>query len=58
MPLAELDNLVRIGTLKVEPGTQSEFDGLMRSGSVRLRDAQIETNHVRIAHCCFLPHGE
>jgi hypothetical protein len=44
MPLPELDNLVRIGKLKAEPGTQSEFDGLMRSGSVRLRDAQNETN--------------
>jgi hypothetical protein len=39
MPLPELDNLVRIGRLKAEPGTQSEFDGLMRSGKVRLCDA-------------------
>ncbi len=40
MPLPELDNLARIGKLKAEPGTQSEFDGLVRSGNVRLRDAQ------------------
>ena len=43
MPLPELDNLVRIGQLKAEPGAQSEFDGLMRSGSVRLRDAENTT---------------
>lgn len=44
MPLPELDNLVRISTLKAEPGTQTEFDGVIRSGSVRLRDAQNATN--------------
>ena len=46
MPMPELDNLVRIGRLKAEPGTQSEFDGLMRSGNVRLRDAANPTNSV------------
>jgi hypothetical protein len=40
MSLPELDNLVRIGKLKAEQGTQSEVDGLMRSGGVRLHDAQ------------------
>ena len=35
----ELDNLVRIGQLKAEPGVQLEIDGLIRSGTVRLRDA-------------------
>lgn len=40
MPSPELDNLVRIGQLKAEPYAQSEFDGLVRSGSVRLKDAQ------------------
>jgi hypothetical protein len=40
MALPELDNLVRVGALKAEAGTQSEFDGLVRSGSVRLKDAQ------------------
>lgn len=31
-----LDNLVNIGKLKREPGDQSEFDGLVRSGRTRL----------------------
>lgn len=35
-----LDNLVRIGQLKAEPPAQAEFDGLVRSGRVRLKDAQ------------------
>jgi hypothetical protein len=34
-----LDNLVRIGQLKAEPPAQAEFDGLVRSGRVRLADA-------------------
>lgn len=46
MSLPELDNLVRIGKLKAEAGTQIEFDGLMRSGTVRLRDAANTTNSV------------
>ncbi|MGP1665190.1 MAG: hypothetical protein ACTS5I_04620 [Rhodanobacter sp.] len=39
MSLSPLDNLVRIGRLKAEPAAQTEFDGLLRSGKVRLRDA-------------------
>ena len=39
MPSSPLDNLVRIGHLKVEPPAQAEFDGLVRSGQVRLADA-------------------
>lgn len=35
-----LDNLARIGQLKAEPPAQAEFDGLLRSGRVRLADAQ------------------
>lgn len=35
-----LDNLVRIGQLKFEAPAQSEFDGLVRSGLVRLNDAR------------------
>ena len=42
MPLPELDNLVRIGKLKAEPPATSELAGLLRSGSVRLADAQRE----------------
>jgi hypothetical protein len=37
-----LDNLVAIGQLKKEAGDQREFDGLIRSGRTRLKDAQIE----------------
>ena len=44
MGSAELDNLVKIGSLKKEPGAQSEFDGLMNSGRKRLDDAQKESN--------------
>ncbi|MES2206761.1 MAG: hypothetical protein V4525_08200 [Pseudomonadota bacterium] len=40
MPLPELDNLVRINQLKAEPGTQSEFNNLLHSGTVRLNDAK------------------
>ena len=40
MPSPELDNLVRVGSLKAEPGTQVEFDGLLRSGRARLVDAR------------------
>lgn len=36
---AQLDNLVKIGQLKIEPPSQVEVDGLIRSGSVRLIDA-------------------
>lgn len=40
MPRSELGNLVRVRQLKAEPGTQVEFDGLLRSGAARLKDAQ------------------
>ena len=40
MTSSPLDNLVRIGKLKAEPPAQAEFDGLVRSGLVRLRDAE------------------
>lgn len=40
MPSSPLDNLVRIGQLKTEPPAQAEFDGLVRSGQVRLTDAK------------------
>jgi hypothetical protein len=39
MALKELDNLVRSGLLKTEPGDQNEFDGLVDSGRKRLLDA-------------------
>lgn len=41
MPISnELENLVRIGQLKVEPPSRREFEGLRRSGDIRLADAQ------------------
>lgn len=40
MAIAQLDNLVKIGKLKVEPSEDVELDGLIRSGSVRLADAE------------------
>ena len=43
MGLHQLDNLVRIRQLKAEPPSQTELDGLMRSGKARLKDAQVQT---------------
>ncbi len=40
MTSVALDNLVNIGKLKLEPGDQIEFDGLVRSGRTRLADAR------------------
>lgn len=39
----QLDNLVKIGQLKAEPGSQSEFDGLLHSAKARLTDARNKT---------------
>ena len=39
----ELDNLVKIGQLKAEPGTLAEFDGLVDSARKRLADARNES---------------
>ena len=36
----KLDNLVKIGQLKAEPFSQSEFDGLLQSGKAKMNDAQ------------------
>ena len=41
MSSKELDNLVRVGLLKKEPGDQGEFNGLVKSGRTRLNDARI-----------------
>jgi hypothetical protein len=37
----ELDNLVKIGQIKIEPFAQSEFDTYVRSGKERLQDAAV-----------------
>jgi len=42
MPSPQLDNLVTIGKLKAEPPVQSEVDGLIHSGAVRITDAENE----------------
>lgn len=39
MTSPELENLVRIGKLKREPRSSSEFEGLVMSGATRLADA-------------------
>lgn len=39
MPSSPLENLLRIGQLKIEAPAQAEFDGLVRSGRIRLKDA-------------------
>jgi hypothetical protein len=41
MSSKELDNLVRVGLLKKEPGDQGEFNGLVKSGRTRLNDARL-----------------
>jgi hypothetical protein len=43
MSKPELDNLVRIHKLKLEPGRRAEFEGMMRSAGTRLSDAQNES---------------
>jgi hypothetical protein len=43
MSKAELDNLVRINKLKLEPGRRAEFDGMVRSARTHLTDAQNES---------------
>lgn len=40
MSKAELDNLVRINKLKLEPARRPEFDGMVRSARTHLADAQ------------------
>ena len=39
MPSPELDRLVAIGQLKIEPPVQDELDGLIRTAAVRLQDS-------------------
>jgi hypothetical protein len=38
----ELDNLVKIGSLKAEPPSRVEFDGMVKSARSGLKDAQSE----------------
>jgi hypothetical protein len=43
MPSQNLENLVKTGLLKQEPGDQKELDGLLRSARARLADAHNKT---------------
>ena len=43
MGSAELENLLRIGKLKAEPGAREEIDGLVHAGQSRLADARNES---------------
>ncbi|MFN8652597.1 MAG: hypothetical protein U0133_11875 [Gemmatimonadales bacterium] len=43
MTSSELDNLVRIGRLKVEPPSRVEFEGLLKAGRAKLADAKKKT---------------
>ena len=42
MTLKNLDNLVKINKLKIEPPDQAEFDGMVCSAKRRLEDAKVE----------------
>ncbi len=42
MALTNLENLVKIKRLKVEPPNQAEFDGMVISAKRRLQDAKLE----------------
>lgn len=41
MTLPDLENLVRAGRLKNEPPNQDEFDGLVKLGEAKFKDAQV-----------------
>jgi hypothetical protein len=43
MNSSELENLARIGKLKREPPSATEFEGLLQSGKARLGDASNPT---------------
>jgi len=42
MTLQNLENLVRIKKLKLEPSDQTEFDGMVNSAKRRLQDAHVD----------------
>jgi hypothetical protein len=44
--IPQLGNLVKIGKLKPEPFAKPEFDGLVRSGTARLKDAGNKSLHI------------
>ncbi|MBN2644157.1 MAG: hypothetical protein JXR59_01635 [Desulfuromonadaceae bacterium] len=42
MTSQQFKNLVDIGQIKLEPGDQKEFDGLLHSGHLRLKDSRMD----------------
>ena len=42
MTLENLDNLVKVKQLKAEPPDQQEFDGMVSSARLRLKDSKLE----------------
>ncbi len=42
MTLENLDNLVKVKQLKVEPPDQNEFDSMVNSAKSRLQDSQVK----------------
>ena len=40
MPREQLNNLVKVGSLNIEPSSEQEVGGLIRSGLARLNDAK------------------
>ena len=46
MTSANLENLAKIGQLKLEPPAQGEVDGLLKSGRRRLKDAGNAANEI------------
>ena len=43
MTLPDLENLVRAGKLKNEPPNQDEFDGLLKLGEAKFKDARVSS---------------
>ncbi len=46
MTSSNLENLAKIGQLKLEPPAQAEVDGLLKSGRNRLKDAGNASNEI------------
>ncbi len=72
MSSTNLDNLVKIGSLKQEPFDQSEFDGLINLGRARIKDANLNglshesrfdlaynaAHSLALAACIWLPNQD
>ena len=58
MSLKNLDNLVKTNKLKVEDFDQSEFDGLVKSGKARLKDAETKFTPQELYDVHYCGRGE